>query len=190
MSKILAFAGSTRKDSFNKKLVKQAAAGALEAGADVTIIDLKDFPMPLYDEDLETAEGVPVMAQKFKQLLKENDAFLIASPEYNGHFSAVLKNAIDWASRQEQGESVYECFRGKVVTIMSTSPGAMGGIRGLAQIRNLLSILGCIVLPGQLAVGNATEVFDEAGNVINEKRLKSIKKLGSTLVQMSDRLID
>lgn len=190
MSKILAFAGSTRKESFNKKLLKQAAVGAQEAGADVTIIDLSDFPMPLYDEDLETAEGVPEMAQKFKQLLKDHDALLIASPEYNGHFSAVLKNAIDWASRQEAGESIYECFRGKVVTIMSASPGAMGGIRGLAHIRNLLSNLGCIVLPGQLAVGKANDVFDESGNVADEKRLKSIKNLGSTLVQMSDRLID
>ncbi len=190
MSKILAFAGSTRLESFNKKLLKQAAAGAQEAGAEVTIIDLKDFPMPLFDEDLETAEGVPEMAQQFKQLLKQNDAFLIASPEYNGHFSAVLKNAIDWASRQQQGESVYECFRGKLVTLMSASPGAMGGIRGLATIRNLLSILGCIVLPGQLTVGKAHEVFDEAGHVVNEKRLKSIKNLGKILEQMAGKLID
>jgi len=190
MVKILAFAGSTRKDSYNKMLVQNALVGAEEAGASVTFIDLKDFIMPLYDQDDEDEKGLPENAQKFKQILKEHDGFLIASPEYNGNFSAVLKNAIDWASRQEQGESVYECFRGKIVTIMAASPGAMGGIRSLNHIRTLLSVLGCIVLPGQLAVGKAHEIFDEKGQIENEKKLNSIKNLGKTLTQMTKKFVD
>lgn len=190
MAKILAFAGSTRKDSYNKMLVQNAMTGAEESGASVTYIDLKDLSMPLYDQDDETEHGLPENAQKFKQLLKEHDGFLISTPEYNGHFSAVLKNSIDWASRQEDGEAVYECFRGKVVTIMAASPGALGGIRALNHLRTLLSTLGCIVLPGQIAVGKAHEVFDEKGIVENEKKLQSFKNLGKTLTQMVTKLTD
>ena len=99
MAKILAFASSARADSLNKKLVAIAAQGAREAGADVTVVDLADYPMPLFDEDLEAQQGMPDTARAFKHLLMEHDGFLIASPEYNSAFSPLLKNAIDWASR-------------------------------------------------------------------------------------------
>ena len=183
MIKILALAGSTRKDSFNKKLLKVAAAGATATTADVTIIDLNDLPMPLFDEDLEANEGIPENAMKFKQLLKQSDGILIASPEYNGSYSAVLKNAIDWASRQAEGEKILECFKNKTVTLMSSSPGALGGIRGLTALRTLLSGIGCIVLPRQLALGKAAELFDDSGAVIPEKRQKSVQSLGKELVE-------
>ncbi len=181
MIKILALAGSTRKDSYNKKLVKVAASGA--TGAEVTFIDLNDLPMPLFDEDLEAADGIPENAVKFKQLLKEADGFLISSPEYNGSYSAVLKNAIDWASRQAEGETSLECFKNKTVTLMSTSPGALGGVRGLIPLRTLLAGIGCIVLPRQLAVGKAFELFDDNGNIVSEKRQQSVQSLGKELVE-------
>src|SRR4051794_3544661 len=110
--KILAFAGSTRTASFNKQVVQIAAEGARAAGAQVEIIDLRDLPMPLFDQDLEAAEGLPENAKKFKALLRSSDALLIASPEYNSSISAVLKNAIDWASRAEtEEEPPLVCFR-------------------------------------------------------------------------------
>ena len=99
MPKILAFSGSARKSSFNQKLVTIAAEGANAAGADITLINLADYPMPMFDEDLEASEGMPAAARAFKQLLIDHDGLLIASPEYNSAFSPLLKNAIDWATR-------------------------------------------------------------------------------------------
>jgi len=116
--KILAFAGSTRTDSFNKKLIKVAAAGAREAGADVTVIDLRDYPMPLYDEDLEKQEGLPSNTRKLKELMLTHQGLLISSPEYNSSISGVLKNTIDWTSRQGDGEYPLSCFKDKVAGII------------------------------------------------------------------------
>src|SRR2546422_11581460 len=134
--KILAFAGSTRTESFNKKLIKIAAQGARNAGAEVTLVDLRDLPMPLYDGDLEANSGLPENAKKFKELMFANNGLLISSPEYNSSFSGVLKNAIDWASREAtDDEKPLACFVGKVAVLMSASPGALGGLRGLVQLR-------------------------------------------------------
>ena len=122
--KILAFAGSLRKDSFNKQMVKTAVKGAEDAGAVVTLIDLKDYPLPIYDQDIETAVGLPENVLKLKSLFLKNDGFLIACPEYNSSITAVLKNVIDWVSRPAKGEDVYLCcFINKVVVLMSASPG-------------------------------------------------------------------
>ncbi len=136
-ARILAFAGSTREGSFNKSLVRIAAEGARQAGADVTTIDLKDFPLPLFDQDLEVESGKPEAAKKLKTLMIEHDGFLIAAPEYNSSITAVLKNAIDWVSRPDEGEDAMalKAFRGKVVTLMSASPGGLGGLRGLVHFR-------------------------------------------------------
>ncbi len=188
MIKILAFAGSTRKDSYNKHLVNAAAKGAQSEIVEVTVVDLAELPIALFDEDLESTQGIPINAMKLKKLMIKADGFLIASPEYNGSFSAVLKNAIDWASRQAEGESILECFKNKVVTIMSTSPGALGGIRGLTQLRTLLAGIGCIVLPRQLAVAKAADLFDENGNIIADKRRASVESLGAELVKFIARL--
>src|SRR5215467_12696065 len=136
--RILAFAGSTRKDSFNKKLVKIASLGAKEEGADITIVDLQDFQMPLYDQDLEQRDGLPINARKFKSLLLTHQGFLISSPEYNSSITGILKNTIDWASRQESGEIPLACFKDKVAAIMSASPGGYGGLRGLVHLRAIL----------------------------------------------------
>ena len=135
MPRILAFAGSTRRESFNKKLVAIAAQGAREAGAEVTLIDLKDFPLPLFDQDLEAEQGMPEIGKKLKKLFIDHDGLLIASPEYNSSFPAVLKNAIDWVSRPAPGEPSLVAFRGKVATLMSASPGALGGLRVVAEDR-------------------------------------------------------
>lgn len=188
--RILAFAGSTREKSFNKRLVSVATKGARDAGAEVTLIDLQDFPMPLFDEDLESREGKNEYAIQFKKLLMESDGILISSPEYNGSLSAVLKNAIDWATRADEGEAPgsLPAFRGKVVSLMSASPGGLGGLRGLVHVRAILGGLGCIMLPGQTAVSGAHNAFDDSGNLKDEKRQQQILNQGQELANFITRL--
>lgn len=186
--KILAFAGSTRTDSYNKKLVKVALQGAEAAGAEVTYIDLRDFTMPLYDGDLEEQEGIPPNAQKLKGLLLSHQGMLIASPEYNSSISAVLKNAIDWASRPVEGEAPLAGFTGKVCSLMSASPGALGGLRGLVTVRSLLGNIGVIVLPDQVALPKAHEAFHESGRLKDEKKHAAIENLGAQVAQMLIKL--
>ncbi len=185
MTKILAFAGSSRKDSVNKKLVIIAAKAAKNAGAAVTVIDLADYPMPIYNQDLETEQGMPDKAHDFKQLLIEHDGFLIASPEYNSAFSPLLKNAIDWASRAEsKDEPPLQAFKGKFVSIMAASPGALGGLRGLVFLRMLLANIGMMVLPEQLAIPQAFKAFSEDGSLVDKDQQKAAEQLGINLVQM------
>lgn len=183
MLKILAFAGSARKNSYNQKLVKIAAAGASEADAEVTVIDLAHFDMPLYNEDLEAEYGLPEKAQVFKQLLLAHNGLLIASPEYNGAFSPLLKNALDWASRADvPNEPPLRAYRGKVAAVMSTSSGAWGGVRGLVFLRMLLANLGVMVLPSQKTISYAASAFDENGNLINTDDHQAVMALGRELV--------
>jgi len=174
--KILCFAGSLRRDSLNKKLVKQAAAIAEKLGAEITCIDLKDYPMPFYDGDVEAESGLPENALKIKQLMKSHDAFLIASPEYNSSISGVLKNTIDWASRPEKDEKPLACFSGKVAALMAASPGPFGGMRGLVILRMLLSNIGVVVVPEQLAIGKANDAFDQEGKLTDEKNSQSLER--------------
>jgi NAD(P)H-dependent FMN reductase len=187
--KILAFAGSTREASYNKKLVKIAAEGAKAAGAEVTYIDLRDLPMPIYDEDLEAKEGIPENARKFKELLKAHQGLLIAAPEYNSSITAVLKNAIDWASRPESGEPMLAAFTGKVAAIMSASPGGLGGLRGLIHVRSILSSINVLVLPEQKAISSAFQAFDEEGKLKDPKQQEAIEQLGSKVATLLAKII-
>lgn len=179
--KILAFAGSTRIESFNKKLVKIAAVGARAAGAEVTLIDLRDFPMPLYDGDLEAQEGLPENAKKLKALFLSHDGLLLACPEYNSSITGVLKNAIDWVSRPAPGEAPLACFTGKVAVLMSASPGALGGLRGLVHVRAILGNIQVLVLPDQMAVPKAGDAFTADGNLKEPKQQAAVEKLGRDL---------
>jgi NAD(P)H-dependent FMN reductase len=179
--KILAFAGSTRQESFNKKLVKIAAAGAQAAGAVVTFLDLRDLPLPQYDQDLEDKEGLPSNARKLKDLMLAHDGFLIAAPEYNSSISGVLKNAIDWASRPVPKESPLACFVGKVAAIMSASPGALGGLRGRVAVRSIFENLGTLVVPDHIAIGKAGAAVIEKGLLADPKMEGFVKKLGANL---------
>lgn len=184
MPKLLAFSGSSRKGSFNSRLVAIAADGAEAAGADVTRIDLGDFPMPLYNQDLEASEGLPEAACEFKNLMIEHDAFLIASPEYNSAFSPLLKNSLDWASRSEaEGEPPLQAFRGKVASLMAASPGALGGLRGLVFLRMMLGNLGVIVLPDQLAIREAYKAFSDDGSLLDPNQQQAIRELGANTVK-------
>jgi NAD(P)H-dependent FMN reductase len=186
--KILAFAGSSRRDSFNKKLVKIAAEGARLAGTEVTYLDFKDLPMPLFDEDLEAEQGIPENVKTFKALMKAHQGLLIACPEYNSSITPLLKNAIDWASRPEPGEPGLICFRDKVAVIMSTSPGALGGLRGLVHVRAILGNIGVLVLPNQKGIAKAQEAFDENGQLKDEQQQQEIHQLGNKLATVVAKL--
>ncbi|HIK05564.1 MAG TPA: NAD(P)H-dependent oxidoreductase [Trichormus sp. M33_DOE_039] len=186
--KILAFAGSTRTDSYNKKLVKIAAAGASAAGAEVTYIDLRDLPLPLFDEDLEAQQGLPANARTLKNLLISHQGLLIASPEYNSSLTAVLKNAIDWASRPSPNEPPLAAFADKVAAIMSASPGGLGGLRGLVHLRAILGNIKVLVLPAQVAVPKAYEAFNADGSLKDPQQQESIEKLGENLATILSKL--
>ncbi len=187
--KILAFAGSARTASFNKQLVKIAAEGARAAGAEVTILDFRDLPLPLFDEDLEAAEGLSENVLQLKSLMKANHGFLIACPEYNSSITPLLKNAIDWASRPDPNDPGTSCFQGKAAVIMSASPGALGGLRGLVHVRAILGNLGVLMLPDQKAIPNAHQAFDENGNLKDEKQRSDVYTLGSKLATLLQKLI-
>jgi len=186
--KILALSGSTRAGSFNHKLVEVAAGGAEVVGAVVKVIRLKDYTMPLYDSDWEEEYGVPESARALKALMFSHQGLLIASPEYNSSITAVLKNTIDWLSRREEGETPLQCFKGKVVSLMSASPGALGGLRGLVHIRSILGNLGCIVLPDQVTVSSANKVFDNQGEMNDVALQHRIERLGANVAEMLQKL--
>jgi chromate reductase, NAD(P)H dehydrogenase (quinone) len=174
--KVTAFSGSLRNGSYNKKLMQQAVNFAEEMGATVTVVDLKDYPMPFYDADLEASQGMPKMAKKFRDLLVASDAIIISTPEYNGSISAVLKNAIDWASRSVEGGGSYEAFQGKKFAIMSASPGKRGGIRGLGHLRFILEDLGGEVIDKQVSFASVSDGFAK-------KELSSLKEEISQLIK-------
>ena len=187
--KIVAFAGSTRTGSFNKQLVTIAAEAARAAGAEVTVVDLRDLALPLFDQDLEAADGLPAGAKKFKALLCESDGFLIASPEYNSAITGVLKNAIDWATRSESDdEPPLAAFRGKAAALFAASPGALGGLRGLVHLRAILGNIGVLVLPDQVAIPVAHEAFDEAGKLKDERKGRQVADLARKLVETASKL--
>jgi len=185
--RILAFAGSTRRESYNKKLVRIAAQGARDAGAEVTEIDLRDLPMPLYDADAEAEGGLPVHARTFKQLLLAHEGLLLSCPEYNSGPTAVLKNAIDWASRSAPGEAPLLAFQGKVAGLLSASPGALGGLRGLPIVRLILSNIGVLVVPEQLALAKANEAFGPDGGLLDPKRAEAAKRVGAAVARLVSR---
>jgi NAD(P)H-dependent FMN reductase len=185
---VLAFSGSMRTDSLNRKLVRVAAAAVVRAGAEVGHLDLRDLALPLYDGDLEAQSGLPEGARRFKQLMLAHDAFLISSPEYNSSISGVLKNAIDWASRPVPGEPPLVWFSGKIIGLMAASPGGFGGIRALATLRAILENLGSIVIPKQVALSRAHEAFNEAGALKDPKMQASIDALAQQLVEITSKL--
>jgi len=186
--RIIAMAGSTREGSFNKMVVRAAADGARGAGAEVTLIDLREYAMPLYDEDLEASQGIPPSAKKLKDLFRAHQGLLIASPEYNSSISAVLKNAIDWLTRPEPGHPPLSCFNGKVAGLVAASPGALGGLRGLVHLRMILGNINVIVLPGQVAVMKAGEAFDASGRLKDDAQRKSVEGVGAAVAQTIAKL--
>jgi NAD(P)H-dependent FMN reductase len=177
--RLLFIAGSSREKSFNKRLAKLGERIADANGIAGTFADLGDYPMPIYDGDYEQAQGSPENARKLKALMKVHSGIFIASPEYNASFSPLLKNALDWVSHtRDEGEAPLEVFKTRVFALGAASPGGMGGLRGLSQLRLVLEIgLGALVLPDQFAVPRAVEAFDENGHLKNKDSQETYKQL-------------
>lgn len=176
--KLLVFSGSIRKDSCNKKLSSHAAKIAASMGADVTYIDLTNYPMPIYNGDLEENKGIPKNGQKIKKMFLESDGIIISSPEYNSSFSPLLKNTLDWISRPEESDPIYlVAFRQKPFLLLSASPGELGGLRGLVALRSILNNIFAYAFPEQMCLSNAYEAFDESGAFFDKKKDKQLSQL-------------
>jgi NAD(P)H-dependent FMN reductase len=153
--KILAFAGSTRTGSFNRQALDYAVRGARNAGAEVTLIDLMDFTLPLYNGDLEKSHGLPEAAVRLKALFKTHHGLLLACPEYNSSITPLLKNTMDWVSRPHGEESGLVPYQGKMAALVSASEGHLGGLRSLRHVREILTALQVLVIPKQMALAHA-----------------------------------
>ncbi len=180
----LVFAGSIRTDSLHRKLARAVAGELRRRGLDVTLIDLRDYPMPLYDGDIEASDGLPPAAVEFRKLLAAHDLLVIASPEYNGSFTALLKNTIDWTSRPATpGERPAALYRGKLAAILSASPGPGGGRRGLRHLRELLEMIGVTVIGEAVAIGGAFNAFDAEGELVRADAAEQVSRLADTVAE-------
>ncbi|MBX9613209.1 MAG: NAD(P)H-dependent oxidoreductase [Burkholderiales bacterium] len=189
--KLLVFAGSTRQHSFNRRLAAQAATVARDAGAEVTHLELADFNIPLYNADLE-AQGTPPDVLRLKALLFAHPAWIVCSPEYNGSYTALLKNTLDWASSPVKGHPEWGSgtrpFVGKVVGLLSASPGALGGLRSLEHLAPLLLNLQCWLVPKNFALGRAGEAFDAEGRLVHEASRDSVQAVVAQVLWAAARL--
>jgi len=186
--RVAVFAGSIRAASWNVRLAVLAAAAAEEAGADVRRLDLREYAMPLFDEDAEAAEGMPGNARRFRAELIAADGFIVACPEYNSSITPLLKNAIDWASRPQPGDPQLVAFRGKVAGLLAASPGALGGLRGLVTVRSILGNIGVLVLPDQHAVSKAHEAFAADGSLKDAAAQQAVGRVAREVVRVSAAL--
>lgn len=188
--KFLCLAGSTRAASYNRKLAYAAAAVATAAGAQVTLLEPRDFLMPLYDGDMEERDGPPAQAIALKAHFQAHQAIFISSPEYNASVSPFLKNAIDWVSRvKAEGEEPVAAYKNRVFGLGAASPGGYGGMRGLIALRQVLEIgLGALVIPDQIALPGAMQAFDETGALKDDRMAAMLKKVVTRLIATSERL--
>jgi chromate reductase, NAD(P)H dehydrogenase (quinone) len=180
---LLFFAGSTREGSFNKKLALLARHIAEANGIEAVFVNLKDYPMPLYNGDLEAAEGPPERARAFKALLGEYQGVFIASPEYNSSVTPLLKNTLDWVTRvRAKGETGLEVYKSRVFAISGASPGYYGAMRSLLTLRQILEVgIGATVIPQQLALPRASDAFDEDGSLKDKAQQEMLKTVVEAL---------
>jgi NAD(P)H-dependent FMN reductase len=186
--RLLAFCGSSRRGSWNRQLLAIAAAGARQAGATVTLLDLKDLNLPIFDEDLEAEQGLPAGAVGLKRMLRQHDGLLLACPEYNGSITPLLKNALDWASRPEPGNPP-SAYAGLTAALFATSPGRLGGLRGLSPVREVLQNLGVLVLPQSVSIPSATSAFDDQGQLVAASQTERVQAHATELVRVTAALL-
>jgi chromate reductase len=183
-TKILCVCDSSRRDSLNQKLREIAALGATQQGGAATHIRLRDFQLPIYDGDIETMDGLPQQPLELKKRLAQHHALLMATPEYNGGYSGLLKNALDWMSRptQEDHSGLRE-FSGKRAALVSASPGALGGVRSQIVLQVALSKLGLLVIPNAFALSHAHEAFDGLARLKDRTSDELARRVGAALVR-------
>lgn len=186
-TRVLVIPGSTRSGAFSKQLAA-AVARSMPEGAEATVLDLRDYDMPLYDGDLEERDGLPAGAVSLRDMVKSHDAVLFVSPEYNASIPAVLKNAIDWVSRPYEAEPGVAAWAGKVAGLFASSPGALGGLRGLAHLRQILMNVGMQVVTEQFALGSAHEAFGQDGALSGERQQAGVDKVVGSVLRMARAL--
>ena len=188
--KILVIPGSLRSGSLNARLAAVAALELAQMGAEVTSVSLSDFPLPIYDGDLEAKSGVPKHAVNLKRMIGAHHGVLIVTPEYNSSVPALVKNTIDWVSRvQDPHEARGEVFRGRVFAIAAASGGRLGGTRALAALRLTLSACHATVIPNQLALSFADEAYDETERLKKAADSEALKALARQLIDISQRMM-
>jgi len=188
--KILVIPGSLRSGSLNAKLAAVASHGLAQMGAEVTRISLSDFPLPIYDGDLQAKSGVPKNAVNLKRMIGAHHGVLIVTPEYNSSVPALVKNTIDWVSRvQDAHESRGEVFRGRVFAIAAASGNRLGGVRALAALRLILTACHATVIPNQLALPFADQAYDEMDHLKNAADSEALKALARQLIDVSQRMM-
>jgi len=188
--KVLVFAGSTRQQSYNRKLARAVSAMARAQGAEVTHLELGSLDIPLYNADLE-AQGTPPDVIRLKEILYEHPAWIICSPEHNGSYTALLKNTLDWASSPVKDDASWQQglkpFAGKVVGLVAASPGALGGVRSLSHLAPLMLNLQCWVAPRQFALSQAAQAFDPDGQIKQDAQRNSIQAVIDQVVWAATR---
>ncbi|HTH34176.1 MAG TPA: NAD(P)H-dependent oxidoreductase, partial [Xanthobacteraceae bacterium] len=188
--KILVFPGSLRSGSHNVRLAALVVKELVLAEAEVTRISLADYPLPLYDGDLETRSGPPAGAIQLKRMLSVHQGVFIVTPEYNASVPPLVKNTIDWISRvRERGEAPLAVFKRRAFALGSASPGGFGGMRSLLALRQVLEIgCGALVLPEQIAVPRADAAFDDMDNLKDEHLTASLKTAVRALIDATQRI--
>jgi chromate reductase len=188
--KLLVFAGSTRQNSWNRKLAGVTAAMAAQSGAEVTHIELGAFDVPMYNADLE-ARGTPADVMKLKQLGYEHPAWIICTPEYNASYPALVKNTLDWISSPVKGDPVWSddmrTTRGKVIGVLSASPGALGGLRSQSHLVPLLMNLHMWVAPTNYALGRAADAFDAQGQLVQDAAKQRVQAVIDQVLWAANR---
>ena len=189
-SSILIFSGSIRKGSTNTRLAKAIAGALPHYGGTPNLISLRDFPMPIYDGDLEAESGPPDAARKLALLMSDHDGIIIVSPEYNAGPTPLLKNTLDWVSRVKPGEGEkLSPFKGPVFALAGTSPGVIGTLRAMTATRSMLELgFGTLIVPEQLAVPQSGQAFDKDGALIAERPRLMMQNMLTSLVHKAGAL--
>jgi len=185
--KILVFAGSTRRESVNRKLARVAAQAVDAAGGQATLLELADYPMPLYNGDMEAESGPPQNAFLLQEIIAAHEGLIVVSPEYNHSIPALLKNTLDWISRTPRVKGANP-FTGKVTGLMAASPGGLGGLQGLDTVHRVLTTVGALVLPKMVAVPRADKVFDAEGQLTDEASARRVGELATEVVAIAGKL--
>jgi NAD(P)H-dependent FMN reductase len=188
--RILVIPGSLRTGSHNARLAALAAKELALAEAEVTLISLEDYPLPLFDADLAAASGPPQAAAQLKRMLIAHQGVFITSPEYSASVTPLLKNTIDWISRvRDRGEPTYAAFKGRVFAIGSATNSGSGGLRSLMALRQILELgCGALVIPEQVAVPRAEEAFDDKDNLKDEALAAALKAMARRLVELASMM--
>lgn len=183
MPSVLVFAGSTRKNAYSGQLANAAVQELTRQGAEVTYISLKDYPLPIMDQDLEAEEGIPENAYKLARLFAAHQGLLLASPEYNSSIPPLLKNTLDWVSRiSEDGGKVFQPTAHLTVALCSSSPGGFGGMRGLYHLRSVMMMLNTQIISEQCSVAHAHQAFNEDGTLRDERTAQTLARVCRSLI--------